>query len=189
MMVDDSPGGAAAGSSGTAGSGGSAADAEARLEQLVPGYLAKVRSAAAALAVDAGGSAGGLSVELAAVRDASHFDLDVPTASASPAGSYLKAGVKRATGWYLRYLTAQLGNFAGAVTAMGDAAASRLELLEVTDAELVAQLDQLRSRVERLEAGSAATGETPRGSPGVPAGRVPPGEPEMGGPGPGRTDR
>lgn len=176
-MLDDPPGGAATGSGGPA-------TAEARLEQLAPGYLAKVRSAAAALAVDATGSSGGLGVELAAVRDASRFDLDVPTASSSPAGRYLKTGVKRATGWYLRYLTAQLGTFAAAVSSMGDAMASRIELLEVTDGEAAAQLAELRRRVERLETGSAATVDTPGGPPGVPAGEAPTGVSEPAGPGP-----
>jgi hypothetical protein len=189
-MVDHCAGGAASGPGDSAGAGSAASDAEVRLEQLAPGYLAKVRSAVSALAVGAGGSSGGLSVELAALREASDFDLDVPTASTSPAGSYLKAGVKRATGWYLRYLTAQLGTFAAAVTATADAAASRLERLEATDAEVVAQLDRLCRRVERLEAAAAATtADIPRVSPGAPGGRVPPGASEPGGAGSERASR
>lgn len=149
-MVDDRPGGAA----------------EARLEEIAPGYLAKVRSAAAALAVDADGSVADLGAQLAAVRDAGHFDLDVPTASNTPAGHYLKAGVKRATSWYLRYLTAQFGAFGAAVSAMGEAAAARLARVEDAEVDIVAGLDQLRRRVERLEARVAAA--APSGEPEVP---------------------
>ena len=128
------------------------AEAEARLEALAPGYLARVRSAAAALAVDAHGGAE-VMAEVVAVREAAELDLDVPTASSAPAGAYAKLAIKRATSWYLRYLTVQLTVFARAVASMGESVAAQLDRLDGADAELSAGLEQLRRRVELLEGG------------------------------------
>ena len=126
----------------------SVARAEARLEQIAPGYLELVRSASAALAVSGRRPAGDLGSELVAVAEAASFDLDVPTVSSLPGGAHLKTAVKRATSWYLRYLTVQLAAFAAAVVAMGEALAERLE---GDRAEMDAELDEIRQRVERLE--------------------------------------
>ena len=118
------------------------------MEQIAPGYLELVRSASAALAVSGRGPASDFGSELAAVAEAARFDLDVPTVSSFPGGAHLKTAVKRATSWYLRYLTVQLAAFAAAVVAMGEALAERLE---GDRAEMDAELDELRQRVERLE--------------------------------------
>lgn len=133
------------------------AAAEARLEELAPGYLAKVRAAAAALAVDAHGG-GSVAVEVAAVREAAEFDLDVPTMSMNPAGSYVKEAVKRATSWYLRYLTVQVAGFARSVTSMGEALATQLERLDRVDADQAGELEALRERVAKLEAAGGQAG-------------------------------
>ncbi len=130
---------------------GAIVEAEHRLEQAAPGYLDKVRAAAAALAVD-GRRGAGVVAEVAAVREAAALDLEAPTASASTGGMLLKEGVKRLTGWYLRYLTIQVASFANAVAAMSEALLARLDELDAADTRLGSHVADGQRRLEDLEA-------------------------------------
>ncbi len=126
-------------------------EAEHRLEQAAPGYLDKVRAAAAALAVD-GRRGAGVAAEVAAVREAAALDVEAPTASASTGGTLLKAGVKRLTGWYLRYLMIQVASFTSAVAAMSEALLARLDALDAADTRLASHVADGERRVEDLAA-------------------------------------
>jgi hypothetical protein len=122
---------------------------------VAPGYLERVREAAAAL-----GLGGGTDSEaaLVALHDAAAFDLDPPVLSPSPAARYAKLAVKRLGAWYVRYLGEQVEVFAAAAAALGDALVRQAERLEERTASLHAQLDdlaaehrELAARVDRLE--------------------------------------
>jgi hypothetical protein len=89
---------------------------------------------------------------LQVLRDVTHFDVEVPTASNRREVEVLKTGVKRLLAWYMRYLGVQLNNFAAATTRLGEMVVERGEKLEAGAGELEARLGALEERVRRLEA-------------------------------------
>lgn len=134
---------------------------EAHLEAVAPGYLERVRRAAAALGVESNRRAG-VAAAARAVRDAAPLDLEAPTSSATAPGVYLKVAVKRLTTWYLRYLTVQVATFANAVAALSEALVARLDELEAVGdaaasrtAEVERAMAELTARVEHLESAAA----------------------------------
>ncbi|MHB8505307.1 MAG: hypothetical protein ACYDEN_06245 [Acidimicrobiales bacterium] len=132
-------------------------EAEARLEEVAPGYLEKVREAAAALGVE-GRRGAGVAAEVAAVREAAALDLEAPTASSSAPGTLLKLSVKRLTTWYLRYLAVQVAGFASAVAALSEALLVRLDELDAADANVARDLAALDARVAGVERWLAGAG-------------------------------
>lgn len=126
------------------------ADAE-RLEAVAPGYLERVRAAVARLArrdVAAERSR----VALAELRELVDVDVDVPTRSRRRAAGALKAAVKLLVGWYLRYLGDQVTAIGRATVALGEALVDRSERTAARTAALGEELQDLRARIERLEA-------------------------------------
>ena len=100
---------------------------------------------------------------LQALRDVTHFDLEVPTASNRREVELLKTGVKRVLAWYMRYLAVELNNFAAATTRLAEMVVERGEKLEAGAGELEARLGALEERVRRLEA--APSWRAPAGAP------------------------
>ena len=118
-------------------------EAAARLEQIEPGYLAKIRRRATALGVPATGrervrQSIGLTVETA------HMNADVPSASNRRVGRVMKKGVSALTRFYMLHIVSQVNEFAEASAWMGQA------LMDYTSG-LEAEVAQLRERVRRLE--------------------------------------
>ena len=99
---------------------------------------------------------------LQALRDVTHFDVEVPTASNRREVELLKTGVKRVLAWYMRYLAVELNNFAAATTRLAEMVVERGEKLEAGAGELEARLGALEERVRRLEAAPRVPAGTPR---------------------------
>lgn len=123
-------------------------EAAARLEAEAPGYLARVRRSAAALARpdgerDRARQAIAITVETAQVTP------NVPFASRRLVGRVMKRVIGTLTRFYFVHLTSQVVEFAEASAWMGQS------LLDYT-ATLEAELAALRERVRRLEEGAAA---------------------------------
>jgi hypothetical protein len=123
---------------------------EARLESVAPGYLPKVRAAAARLGQRASGATD-LSAALAAVEELADIDVEVPTESRYPAARRLKAGIKQLVKWYLRYIGGQVSAFGQAVAHLGQLMVQRTEQLEERTGSLERDLAALADRVARLE--------------------------------------
>ena len=126
--------------------------AAAQLEDLAPGYLAHVRSAAARLAVS-DREPSDIRAALLYVGDTATIDVDIPTASRRPEARYLKSAIKRLIGWYLRYVGQQVTAFGQAVTHLGTTVADRTEAVEARTADLESRVADLAGRVDRLERG------------------------------------
>jgi hypothetical protein len=129
-----------------------------RLESLFPGYLTKVRRAAARLGVHTAAQADDLEVLLEDVADQARIDVEVPTASRRREGVYLKKAIKLGTRWYLRYLANQMTAFGESVSRLGRELAARTDALDARADALRADVEALRRRVDQLEAGE----DTPR---------------------------
>lgn len=126
-------------------------DAAERLEQVAPGYLDQVRRAAARLGVRAG-AASDARLALADLEDAASIDIDVPTASPRREAAALKSAVKRLTAWYLRYLGQQVTVLGQATARLGGVLVARTESLEASIGRLDGEVQDLDSRLKRLEA-------------------------------------
>lgn len=74
------------------------------------------------------------------------LDLQVPTASRLPGVSLVKRTLKKMMIWYLRFLGHQISAFGQATARFGVTVSNRVEGLE-------AELEDLKQRVARLEAG------------------------------------
>jgi hypothetical protein len=72
------------------------------------------------------------------------IDLDVPTASQVPGLGRVKALIKKAIGWYLRFIGYQLTGLGHALVGFGNATADRVD-------EVEEDIDGLERRVEALE--------------------------------------
>ncbi|HMK98058.1 MAG TPA: hypothetical protein VK425_10965, partial [Acidimicrobiales bacterium] len=114
---------------------------------------------------------------LQAVRNASHFDVEAPTVSTRREVALVKAGVKRLSSWYMRYLSAQLEAFGATLVRMGEALSSRTGRLEERADQLEANLTVLGQRLGRIERGGATRPSRPRASSGheAPASEAPAG--------------
>lgn len=124
--------------------------AAAKAEQLAPGYVDRVRLAAARLAAGPD-RRGDLRASLATVEEAARVDLDAPTLSRLAAGRGLKEAVKRLTRWYLRYVGDQVTAFGQAVATFGREVADRTDELADQQAATAAKLAALEARVGQLE--------------------------------------
>jgi hypothetical protein len=136
------------------------ADQLAEVRVLTPSdaaYLDKVRRATGRLAIrDV--PPDDVRAALEGVRDVASFNVEVPTESTRREVQFAKQAVKRAAGWYLRYLAEQLNAFAGAMTRLGESLTTRVEGAE-------ARLDELAARVEALEAQAPSKRPAPGRSP------------------------
>jgi hypothetical protein len=131
-----------------------------RLDAATTAYLAHVRQAAARLAhheLDPSDARGALE-ELGELVT---IDTDVPTLSRRPAARYLKTGVKQLSGWYLRYVAAQVTAFGTATVAFGTAMAARADALEAATAALARRVEDLEGRLAAIE----VPADRPEGSP------------------------
>jgi hypothetical protein len=113
-------------------------------------YIQKARRAARRF-TDAGG--GDIEGALEAVKGTAHFDVEVPTASKHREWELVKTGVKRLSVWYMRYLAAQLDDFAANVVHLADALVATTERLESGADELEVRLSAVEERLRQLEAG------------------------------------
>ncbi len=126
------------------------AEEEARAERVAPGYLRKVRDAAARLAVGPD-RRGDLRASLDAVRETADVDVDAPTGSLRPQVRVVKTTVKAATGWYLRYVGQQVAALGHATVAFGEEVISRTDELGDRQVEAATRLAALEARIGRLE--------------------------------------
>ena len=113
-------------------------------------YVAEVRAAMGRLSARTA-EGGDPEAALALVEHAAAVDVDAPVASAAPAGRYVKVGIKRVAGWYLRYLGEQVADLGKATAELGAALVERTDRLEDANAATMAELAALRARVEDLE--------------------------------------
>jgi hypothetical protein len=126
-------------------------EAEARVEAAAPGYLARVREAAAVLAVGPDRS-GDLRASLAGVRETADVDIDVPTLSRQAPLRLLKVAIKALIGWYLRYVGDQVTALGHAVAGFGDEVVERADELGEQQDATAARVAALEARVRDLEA-------------------------------------
>ena len=119
------------------------------------GYLARVRTAAARLAVTEGGRDDVRSAALLLEQQAV-IDADVPVASRTPPQRFVNLVIRKLIGWYVRFLGHQVSLMGQASARFGLVVADRLDELEAEQgaerAALVAEIDGLKARVAELEA-------------------------------------
>ena len=106
--------------------------------------LARIRAAAARLAASEFRPDDLRHAALLLERQAT-VDLEVPTASRVPGVALVKAALKRAMIWYLRFLGHQITAFGHATARFGVTVANRVDAVE-------ADVADLEARVARLEA-------------------------------------
>ncbi|HTV12270.1 MAG TPA: hypothetical protein VME20_10460 [Acidimicrobiales bacterium] len=112
------------------------------------GYLDKVERLVGRLAAR---EVGPEDVEgaLGAALDVMPVDVDVPTKGGAEA-RLLKAGVKRLTRWYFKYLAEQVDDIALALLRLGEVLAARGQRTESATAELARRLEALEHKVAQL---------------------------------------
>lgn len=120
-------------------------------------YLARVRTAAARLAVTEGGGDDVRSAALLLEQQAV-IDVEAPVASRSLPQRLVKQAVRKFVGWYVRFLGHQVGVLGQAAARLGLAVAERLDRLEAEQgaerAAMAARVAALEARVAELEARS-----------------------------------
>ena len=120
-------------------------------------YLARVRTAAARLAVTEGDRDDVRSAALLLEQQAV-IELDVPVAGRGLPQRLVKQVVRKLIGWYVRFLGHQVGVLGQAAARLGLTVAERLDRLEAEQkAEreaLAAEIARLQARVAELEARS-----------------------------------
>jgi hypothetical protein len=118
-------------------------------------YLARVRTAAARLAVTEGGGDDVRSAALLLEQEAV-IDVDVPVASRTLPQRLVKQMVRKLVGWYVRFLGHQVGVLGQATARLGLAVAERLDRMEAEQgaerAVMAAEIAALQARVAELEA-------------------------------------
>jgi len=121
------------------------------------GYLARVRTAAARLAVTEGGRGDVRSAALLLEQQAV-IDIEVPVASRTLPQRLVKQVVRKLVGWYVRFLGHQVGVLGQATARLGLAVAERLDRLEAEQsaerAVIAAEIAALQARVAELESRS-----------------------------------
>jgi glycosyltransferase involved in cell wall biosynthesis len=130
---------------------------ESHLSATDASYLAQIRGAMTRLGRRSDTADDGIAAALADVSDASVVDIDVPTASGRREAVVLKQGIKKLTGWYLRYLAQQTTVLGQATLRLGTAVAERADRLEDTTSGLVDEVARLRGRLENLERRTGVT--------------------------------
>jgi hypothetical protein len=120
-------------------------------------YLARVRTAAARLAVTEGGRDEVRSAALLLEQQAV-IDVEVPVASRTLPQRLVKQVVRKLVGWYVRYLGHQVGVLGQVTARFGLAVADRLDRMEAEQgterAAMAAEIAALQARVAELEARS-----------------------------------
>jgi glycosyltransferase involved in cell wall biosynthesis len=125
-------------------------------------YLAQIRGAMSRIGRRTDTDDDGLASALADLDDAAGIDIDVPTASRRREAVVVKQGVKKLTGWYLRYLAQQITVLGQATSRLGTALVERADRIEDTTSGLVEEMARLRARLDRLErADGASLGSAP----------------------------
>jgi hypothetical protein len=121
-------------------------------------YLARVRAAAARLAVTEGDRDDVRNAALLLEHQAV-VDVDVPVASRTMPQRLLKQVVRKLVGWYIRYLGHQVGILGQATARFALVVAERLDRLEAAQsaerAAMAAEIAALQARVAELEARSS----------------------------------
>lgn len=120
-----------------------AAEAE-RLEQVAPGYLARIRAAAAARGL-ASTPAGRARHAVDLLDQAARISPDVPLASANPAARVLKRIVNRLVRWYMIYITDQTTELGVSASWVGRAMLDYIGGLESEVADLRRELEELKA--------------------------------------------
>jgi hypothetical protein len=120
-----------------------AAEAE-RLEQLAPGYLARVRAAAAARGL-APTPAGRARQAVDLLDQTARISPDVPLASANPLARVLKLIVNRLVRWYMIYITDQATELGVSVSWVGRAMLDYIGRLESEVAGLRREVEELKA--------------------------------------------
>lgn len=115
-------------------------------------YVDQVRAATRWLGVGPGRADDVRFAALVLDRQA-RVDLEPPMAARDLPRRLVKAAIRRAVGWYVRFLGQQVAALGQAAARLGLAVAERTERLGADQAGLSAELAALRARVERLEAG------------------------------------
>lgn len=118
-------------------------------------YLARVRAAAARLAVAEGDRDDVRSAALLLEQQAV-IEVDVPVAGRGLPQRLVKQAVRKLIGWYVRFLGHQVGVLGQAAARLGLTVAERLDRMEAEQrAErevMAAQIARLEARVAELEA-------------------------------------
>ena len=119
------------------------------------GYLARVRTAAARLAVTEGGRDDVRSAALLLEQQAV-IDVEVPVASRTLPQRLVKQAVRKLVGWYVRFLGHQVGILGQATGRFALVVAERLDRMEAApsaeQAAATARIAALEARVAELEA-------------------------------------
>ncbi|HET6963709.1 MAG TPA: hypothetical protein VFH58_02985 [Acidimicrobiales bacterium] len=118
-------------------------EAAARLEQIAPGYLDRIRRRAAELGLPRT-PADGARRSIDIVVDSSRLNLDVPTASQRMAGRVVKRGVAVMVRFYLVFMAEQIRDLGESTSWMGTALYNYVAGLE-------SEVAELRERVRCLE--------------------------------------
>jgi len=122
------------------------------------GYLARVRTAAARLAVTAGDRDDVRSAALLLEQQAV-IDVEVPVASRTLPQRLVKQVVRKLVGFYVRFLGHQVGILGQATARFALVVAERLDRLEAAQsaerAAMTAEIAALKARVAELEARSS----------------------------------
>jgi hypothetical protein len=124
------------------------AQAQARLEREAPGYLARVRRRAAALARPATEREQALR-SIALTVETAQVNSNVPNESNHLAGRVMKKAVSVLTRFYFLHLTTQVTEFAESSAWMGQAL---MEYTAALETEVAALRERVRCLEERLDA-------------------------------------
>jgi hypothetical protein len=121
-------------------------------------YLARVRTAAARLAVTEGDRDDVRSAALLLEQQAV-IDVEVPVASRTLPQRLVKQVVRKLVGWYVRFLGHQVGILGQATARFALVVAERLDRIEAAQsaerAAMAAEIAALQARVAELEARSS----------------------------------
>lgn len=129
-------------------------------EPLEEGYLGRVRRLAGRLSSREAGPSDARAA-LGTVADLLPVDADAPTSAPNKPQRSAKAAVKRAVGWYGRYLAEQVNDLGFAILRAGEALADRIADGEKTTSAMETRLSALEHEVRRLkkQLGNGADGE------------------------------
>ena len=130
--------------------------AEWGLDQIEPGYLNRVRIAAARLGVTGQGP-DLVKDALRDLEDTVQIDVEPPTYASQPGVRAVKSFVKRSIQWYVRYIAVQVNALGQAMVTFGSVVADRLDELEASNRGLQHKVDELTRRFESRDAGEEDT--------------------------------
>lgn len=128
---------------------------EGRLGEADSVYVERARAAADRLSARGEGP-DPLRDALADLEQILPVDVDPPAASARAGAQLVKSTVKRVARWYLAYVAGQVTAIGEATVRLGSHLADRLDELDSATKAQAARIEELDSRVRRLE---SPTGE------------------------------